>query len=228
MRIRAASLMKILALDFSSSQRSVAVVQPLSGAEPAFRSEIVEAGGRSTKAFGMIERTLSEARLEREEIQCIAVGLGPGSYTGIRAAIALAQGWQLARDIKLVGIGTVEVMAAQAQADGVRGTLHLIVDAQRGEFYCSTWALSDSARTEKAPLQIVKREQIEAHLETGDPVIGPDLTRAFPQVRGFHPSAEVLGELALGRSDFIAGERLVPVYLRETTFVKAPPPRQFE
>jgi len=217
--------MKILALDFSSSQRSVAVVQPLSGTEPVFQSEIVEAGGRSTKAFGMIERSLSEARIERDEIECIAVGLGPGSYTGIRAAIALAQGWQLAREIKLLGIATVEVLASQAWADGLRGSVYLVVDAQRDEFYCSTWHLSDAGRTESEPLRIVSREEIDSRLAAGGVVRGPDLKRAFPQVRELFPSARSLGQLALERSDFVPGEQLVPVYLRETTFVKAPPPR---
>jgi hypothetical protein len=40
------------------------------------------------------------------------------------------------------------------------------------------------------------------------------------------PRAAVLGQLALGRSDFVAGDKLEPIYLRETNFVKAPPGRQ--
>jgi tRNA threonylcarbamoyl adenosine modification protein YeaZ len=207
--------MKILALDFSTSQRG-----------PAFQSEIVEVGGRSPRAFGMIERALAEARLERQEIECIAVGLGPGSYTGIRAAIAIAQGWQLACGIKLLGLSTVEVLAARAQQDGVRGTTHVVVDAQRGEFYCASWMLTETGWTESNPLSIVKREEIEALLATGEPVIGPDLKRSCSGILEVYPSARTLGILALGRTHFTAGEHLAPVYLRETTFVKAPAPRQ--
>lgn len=218
--------MKILALDFSTSQRSVAVVQPLTGTLSAFQSEMVEVGGRATRAFGMIERALTEARLEREEIECIAVGLGPGSYTGIRGAIALAQGWQLASGIQILGIGTVEVLAAQVCADGTRGKVHIAVDAQRGEFYCSTWELTESHRTESEPLHIVPRQEIESRLEAGDRVLGPGLERAFPRAVPLYPSALRLGQVALTRSDYCQGEQLVPVYLRETTFVKAPPPRQ--
>jgi tRNA threonylcarbamoyl adenosine modification protein YeaZ len=217
--------MRILALDFSSSQRSVAAVQPLTGAEAAFQSEVVEAGGRSTKAFNMIERALAEARLEREMIECIAVGLGPGSYTGIRAAIALAQGWQLAQPIKLIGISTVEVLAAQVQKDGLQGPIHLVFDAQRGEFYIATWEFSETVRTETEPLRIVSRVDIEACLAAGAFVLGPDLKRVFPQVREVFPSARILGNLALGRTDFERGEDLKPIYLRKTNFVKASPPR---
>ncbi|MGH7953932.1 MAG: hypothetical protein ACREFE_18695, partial [Limisphaerales bacterium] len=65
--------MTILALEFSSPQRSVAVARDNSVA-----NEIVETGGRDTNAFGMIERVLAEAKIEREEIGVIAIGLGPG------------------------------------------------------------------------------------------------------------------------------------------------------
>jgi tRNA threonylcarbamoyladenosine biosynthesis protein TsaB len=80
--------MTILALEFSSPQRSVAIAR-----DGILLAEASEFGGRNTTAFGMIEKILAEAKIEREEIEVIAVGLGPGSYTGIRAAIALAQGW---------------------------------------------------------------------------------------------------------------------------------------
>lgn len=190
---------------------------------PAFESEIIEAGGRSTRAFGMIERALAEARLERGEIKCIAVGLGPGSYTGIRAAVALAQGWQLARPVRLLGLGTVEVLAAQAQVEGLRGEVCFAVDAQRGDCYLAGWEIGDSERVERERLRIVSRAAVERSIADGFVVCGPDLR--LEGARPLYPSALALGRLALGRTDFIAGNRLEPVYLRETTFVKVPPPR---
>ena len=75
----------------------------------------------------MIESALRQAGLEREEIECIAVGLGPGSYTGIRAAIALAQGWQLARGVKLLGVSSAECLATQAQAELFTGVAAISV-----------------------------------------------------------------------------------------------------
>jgi len=74
--------MKILALEFSSPERSVAIVQG-SGAG-LDRAEVVERGGRETRALGMIEEALRLAQLEREQIECIAVGLGPGSGLAAR------------------------------------------------------------------------------------------------------------------------------------------------
>src|SRR5579864_1002694 len=86
--------MTILALEFSAGQRSVALSR-----EGMVIGEAIETGGRNMAALGMIESILEKAKIEREEVEAIAVGLGPGSYTGVRAAIALAQGWQLARGI---------------------------------------------------------------------------------------------------------------------------------
>ena len=88
--------MTILALEFSSPQRSVAVVRRHAGDASFVASEVVEAGAGGTRVLGMIENALREAGLEREQIEVLAIGLGPGSYTGIRVALSVAQGWQLA------------------------------------------------------------------------------------------------------------------------------------
>ncbi|HSY74105.1 MAG TPA: tRNA (adenosine(37)-N6)-threonylcarbamoyltransferase complex dimerization subunit type 1 TsaB, partial [Dongiaceae bacterium] len=122
--------MTILALEFSSPQRSVAIAR-----DGNVLAEAAETGGRNAAAFGMIERVLAEAKIEREQISALCIGLGPGSYTGIRAAISVAQGWQLAREIKLLGISSVEAIAAQARTEKIFGRVNAVVDAQRGEFY---------------------------------------------------------------------------------------------
>jgi tRNA threonylcarbamoyl adenosine modification protein YeaZ len=220
--------MKILALEFSSAQRSVAIVHSpaspgLHGA-PSF-SEVIETGGRETKAIGMIEETLRDAQLEREQIECVAVGLGPGSYSGIRAGIAFAQGWQLARNVKLLGISSVECLAEQAFADGLTGCVNIVIDAQRNEFYLAQYTLSEKGWSEVQPLHLATLAQVQQLERAGQTLIGPEVTKWFANARIVFPRAAVLGQIALGRNDFVPGERLEPIYLRETTFVKAAPPR---
>lgn len=181
--------MKILALEFSSPRRSVAY----NGAEAS------ETGSGPTKAFELIEKVL------RGPVDCIAVGLGPGSYTGIRVAISIAQGWQIARGVKVLGISSVEVMAAQAQRDGLRGNVRFAIDAQRGEFYVASYEIGDHEFNETTPLHIAPK--------------------AEGATMNVFPTAAVLAELAARRSDFVNADKLEPIYLRETSFVKAPPPR---
>jgi tRNA threonylcarbamoyl adenosine modification protein YeaZ len=211
--------MKILAIDFSSTQRSVAV---RSG---NVESEIVETDAKKTEVLGMIEQALCGAHVDRGQIECIAIGLGPGSYTGMRAAIALAQGWQLAHDVKLMGISGAEAISVQAHADGLRGLVNVVIDAQRGEFYLAHYQLDDSGAKEIASLKIVSIDELRKREQGGELIVGPEVTRWFPNGRIVFPRAATLARLAAQRTDFISGDKLEPIYLRETSFVKAPPPR---
>lgn len=183
-------------------------------------SEAVEqTGGRATNALGLIESALATAGVSRGEIEVIAVGLGPGSYTGIRAAIAVAQGWQLARGVKLLGISSAEAIAAQAQAEKIFGIVNVAVDAQRGEFYLATWEVTGTALREISPLKIASQAEIEALRTDGEISVGPAAKRVL------FPTAALIAVRAAQRIDFPAGETLEPIYLRETTFVKAAPAR---
>lgn len=214
--------MKILAFEFSSAQRSVAVASDYGAAGG---EAIDTAPGNTMKPLGLTEQALRLAGLEREQIECIVIGLGPGSYTGIRAAIALAQGWQLGREVKLLGISSAACVAAQAQADGMTGKVTVVIDAQRGEFYLAGYGISAGERREVFPLRIATLAEAREREQAGEVLIGPEVTRWFPGGRIVFPRAAMLVQLATGRSDFVAGEKLEPIYLRETTFVKAPPSR---
>jgi tRNA threonylcarbamoyladenosine biosynthesis protein TsaB len=217
--------MKILALEFSSSQRSVAVVSGDQAGGALKVSEAVETGPDTARSLAMIETALNSAGLEREEIECIAVGVGPGSYTGVRAAIALAQGWQLAHPVKLLGIASADQIAAAAQSEGMTGRVNVVIDAQRGEFYLAAYDVEPETFRTVEPLRIVTLAEVRERESRGERLIGPEVTRWIPSGRIVFPRAAVLGRLGLSRSDFIFAERLEPIYLREASFVKAPPPR---
>ncbi|HEX9045404.1 MAG TPA: tRNA (adenosine(37)-N6)-threonylcarbamoyltransferase complex dimerization subunit type 1 TsaB [Verrucomicrobiae bacterium] len=204
-----------MALEFSSERRSVALAR----GEAVLAEAVEHHGGRGANALGLIEKVLTEAKVDRADIGTIAVGLGPGSYTGIRAAIAVAQGWQLARGVRLLGVSSVESLAAEAQAQKLWGRVNLAIDAQRGEFYLSTWELTESSRKELSALKIVSAPVVAAASAQGEICVGPEMATAL------FPSAATIARLAAGRSDFVSGEQLVPIYLRETTFVKTPEPR---
>jgi tRNA threonylcarbamoyladenosine biosynthesis protein TsaB len=214
--------MTILALEFSSAQRSVALAR-----DGEVLAEAAETGERGTNAFGMIEKVLASADLGRADVECLAVGLGPGSYTGIRVALAIAQGWQLATNVKLLGIGSVECLAAQAQAEKLFGRVNVVIDAQRGEFYRATYEVSADRVKEVAPLKIVAAAEVEAPAPAGEILIGPEVTRWFAAGNILFPPAAMLATLAARRGDLTAGDLLEPVYLRATNFVKAPPARLF-
>jgi tRNA threonylcarbamoyladenosine biosynthesis protein TsaB len=203
--------MTILALEFSSERRSVALAR-----DSVVLAEAVEqTGGRGTNALGLIGQVLAAAKISRAEIEAIAVGLGPGSYTGIRAAIAVAQGWQLAREVKLLGVSSAEALAVQAQAGKIFGRVNVVIDAQRNEFYLAAWEISERSRVAVAPLRLVTAAEMETRRADGETLVGPE------QAAALFPSAAMVACMAAGRTDFTTGERLEPIYLRETNFVKA-------
>ena len=221
--------MTILALEFSSSQRSVAVVRSDTGRDASVISEVVETGAGGTRAFGLIQSALGEAKLERGQIEMLAIGLGPGSYAGIRIALGIAQGWQLASGsgrLKVLGISSVECMAAQAQAENIRGRANVVVDAQRNEFYLAAYDIAAHDCKELAPLKILPQAEVQSQAGSNALLIGPEVTRWFARGRAVYPRAATLGRLALCRDDFVDAEKLEPIYLRETHFVKAAPARQ--
>lgn len=216
--------MKILALEFSSTQRSVALVDASPGGAVLYVGEVVRSGGRATPAFAMIEEVLANAGIGRESVECLAVGLGPGSYHGIRVGIALAQGWQLARSTRLLGLSSVDSIAAQAWNDGLRGRVIAVVDAQREELYVADYDLTPAGWHETKPLRLVPVRELQSSIIADQLVVGPEVSRWFPRGRIVFPRAETLGRLAANRDEFTPGEKLEPIYLRPTTFVKAKPP----
>lgn len=210
--------MKILALEFSSAERSAAVF-----ADGSVRGAASETGGRDVKALGLIESALRAAQCEREEIGCVAVGLGPGSYTGIRAAIALAQGWALAQPVKLLGVSSADCLAAQAQSAGWLGRVNIVMDAQRQELFLASYEVSATGWNLAEPFHLLTYDEEKARRQRGEMFAGPEVKGAGDRI--LFPEAATLARLAAGRTNFVPGENLEPVYLRVANFVKAPPPR---
>ena len=178
---------------------------------------------RSTRAFALITQALAKASLNRTEIDCIAVGLGPGSYTGIRVAISIAQGWQLATGVKLLGISSADAIAERARLDGLTGQVTCVIDAQREEFYLATYDLQAVPLHPIESLHIETVAQVKQRAARHELLVGPE--EELPGNQLVFPDAEVLAQMATSRTDFVSGETLEPIYLREISFVKAPPPR---
>ncbi len=215
--------MTVLALELSTSRRSVALFRP--GSAPWIATESQETSPRATHAFALIEKALQMAGAEREEVQRLAIGLGPGSYTGIRVAISIAQGWSATGKISLVGIPTVEILAEQLRRSGQRGSVKLAFDAQRGDVYAAEYEIAEEIITPITPLHLILGHEIGKWVEKpGTTVLGPDLTSVLPSAISLLPDAGVLAEMAsrLGPSETVSPEALAPIYLRDTQFVKLP------
>lgn len=119
--------MNILALDASTEHCSAAVWR-----DGAVFERTARAGqAHSEMLIAMADAVLAEAGIALPQVSGIAFGAGPGSFTGLRVACAVAQGLAFPADIPLAGIGTLQAMAAGCGADAVVCCL----DARMGEVY---------------------------------------------------------------------------------------------
>ena len=96
-----------------------------------------------------IDALFSSERLEKSAISCVVCGRGPGSFTGVRIAIATAKGIAYGLGVPLYGISTLDAVAWGAWLSGTRGALGVVADAMRGELYPARYDLSDKEACDK-------------------------------------------------------------------------------
>jgi tRNA threonylcarbamoyl adenosine modification protein YeaZ len=154
-----------------------------------------------------IRRVLANANATAADITGIAVGVGPGPFTGLRVGLVTARTLALVRGIEVQGVCTLDILAAEAIDTGYDEFM-VATDARRKEVYLASYA---GGRRVSGP-EVVK--PIDA--KTDGLVVGrggmlyPD---AFPNAVGpEHPSASVLCDVVVNRR-FEIGEP-APLYLR--------------
>jgi tRNA threonylcarbamoyladenosine biosynthesis protein TsaB len=98
-----------------------------------------EPNAHAERVLGLVERALSEAKLTRRDLERIAVGVGPGSFTGLRVGIALAEGIALGLERPLVGVGSLRAMAQAVPAADERVRI-AVLDARRSEVFLAAYA----------------------------------------------------------------------------------------
>ncbi len=98
-----------------------------------------------------IRDLLAHAGVGAKDIDRVVVDRGPGLYTGLRVGIATAVGFALAANCDLVGVTSLEVLAAGAHRAGFRGTLLVAVDGRRGEVFAQSFELTDTVTPTSDP-----------------------------------------------------------------------------
>jgi len=157
-----------------------------------------------------ITALLDEAWIPRQDLTAIAVGVGPGPFTGLRVGLVTARTLAMTLDIPVYGVCTLDVLAAQAVDErAVSGDFLVATDARRKEVY---WAAYDGQGRRLDGPQVAR----PADVADLGPVVGagavlyPD---AFPQAVGpEHPDARWLAQVVTDeRAELLDPE---PLYLR--------------
>lgn len=131
--------MKLLAFETATEACSVALY--LDG-EVRERFEVAPRR-HAELALPWADALLAEAGIARSRLDAVAVGRGPGAFTGVRLAIALAQGIALALDLPVLPVSTLRALAAQARPFvGEEDNILAAIDARMGEIYAATFKRS--------------------------------------------------------------------------------------
>jgi len=137
-------LTRILAIDTSTVWCSLALS---SGDEtPILRHELVSAGA-SQLVLPWVQALLEQANLKLNELDAIAVGIGPGAFTGVRLGVAAAQGLGISCDLPIVPVTSVDAIAAQLSKTHDFEQIQprnftIAIDARMDEIY---WAKYETA-----------------------------------------------------------------------------------
>lgn len=130
--------MRILALDTSTATTSVAVVDGDAVVVEVSRRLVT---GHATQLLGIIEHTLALSGVALAQLDALAVGRGPGSFTGLRSGLATIRGLQLATDLPLWGVGSLRALATAVDA---LNTLSLLcADGRRDELFAQGFTDND-------------------------------------------------------------------------------------
>lgn len=181
----------ILAFDTSAAHCAAAVL--CSDHIAAHRHEAMEKG-QAERLLPLVEELLAEAGLTFADLDAIAVGTGPGNFTGVRIAVAAARGLALSLGIPAIGVTRLEAMA-----HGLPRPLWVVEDAKRGEVYAQRFDITDSA----------------AHLTRLDALTldAPHAGNALPDALPSLPIAEATARVAATRFGRDL-PRPAPFYLR--------------
>jgi len=151
--------MLTLAIESSSPVGSVAIV----------RDERVLAyrwhdtpNAHAERLLPLIEQALSEAGVDRSALNRVAVGLGPGSFTGLRVGIALAQGIATGLDLPLVGVPSLAALALAGAAHCEAPLLGALLDARRGEYF---FAVFDREARPVVPARVLPQAGVAGQIE---------------------------------------------------------------
>jgi len=192
--------MKILAMELSSGQGSIAWLE---GEGDPFAVSF----SNDRKHSGLFFENLQRCSQRFGAPDLIVVGLGPGSYAGVRIAIAAAVGLRMASAAKLIGIPSICAIDTGASEYCAIG------DARRHSFL---FARVNEGRLLEGP-SLHSAAELEAKImEAPTPVYAFEPLAQFPRATVAFPSARKLGELARDPADEISDNQpLEPIYLRE-------------
>jgi tRNA threonylcarbamoyladenosine biosynthesis protein TsaB len=219
--------MRILAVDTATAWESMAILE-----EESIRAEYLIKVGASHSAclLPAVEHMFRQCSLSPEDVDAYAVGLGPGSFTGVRIAVATIKGMAMARGKLAVGIPTLDAMARAFSCFSL--PFCPLIDARRGDVYAALYRPDAHGMLSRStPFMVLAPQDLRSIVGDERVIFAGDALMHYRQSieqalgararfappESWYPRASVIGIMALellksGKADPSAP--LIPIYVR--------------
>lgn len=230
---------KILALDTATENCSVALLVD----DKVYVRSAVAPRDHTKLVLPMVDEVLKEAGLSLTDLDALAFGRGPGSFTGVRIGIGIAQGLAFGADLPMIGVSTLQAMAQGVYRQHGASQVAAAIDARMSEVYWGrfsrqedgTWASVDAECVippQLAADNSVADEQVWFTAGTGWDAYAEQLADVkFNRQKSdiLFPDAQDIVQLAKfewANGNTVDAEEASPVYLRDTVAWKKLPGRE--
>ena len=219
--------MNLLAFDTSTDMMSVAVQRTVAGAPQVWQHSAPGGAQTSAHLIPLIQNLMSQAGLTFGQLDAIAFGCGPGSFTGLRTACAVAQGLAFGAKVPVLPIDTLLAVAEEARfqhaASKPSYQVQALLDARMDEMYAACYAFDSGVWTQTQGHRLIRPEDL---------VAGADLAQAgnvfavyvarlddvtVPRITAL-PTATALLRLApalLAAGGAVPADQALPLYIRD-------------
>ncbi|NLC52755.1 MAG: tRNA (adenosine(37)-N6)-threonylcarbamoyltransferase complex dimerization subunit type 1 TsaB [Firmicutes bacterium] len=222
--------MRVLGIDTSAQSGAVGMID---GKQVVFSERMRIKPGGSEQIPALMAEALARTGRNVKELELIAVGIGPGSYTGVRVGLAIAKGLAFGLGIPLVGVPTFHALALNGPADAK--LICTLARSRKGEVYAGLYRPDEGGMAEVAPPAIWTVPGLAVELKgKGQPVlflgealaeVEAELATVLKEQASFGCGTENIVDGAhvasLGQTQWVAKKEnqldtVLPLYLRRT------------
>ena len=213
--------MRVLAIDTSSRVLSIAIVEEK---EVIISTDWLVERRHSCELLPLLQQILHISTITLKDIDGFAVGVGPGSFTGLRVGIAVIKGLSVACKKRVIGIPSLDALAENVVY--FDGQICPVIDAKRKQVYTSIYKREEAQLKRLTDYLLISPAEIVGMVDTPAIFLGDGVELSFfPEGKDaiyladsslWYPRASIIGRLAIerlkeGREDDLSN--LTPIYL---------------
>jgi len=225
--------LKVLALDAATESLSAAISAD-SSKECVSHFEVCPQE-HSQKILPLIESLLTQDNMKLKDLDVIAFGRGPGSFTGVRISVAITQGLAFSANLPVVGISTLQTMAQQAIDETGAKNVYAAIDARMSEVYFAHYCADENGIARLIDKEIVIKPEL-LNLDLADVVAVGTGFETYPNLHEAKnikfladiilPNAKYMLKIATdmhAKGECVSAAQAQPMYVRDTvTWKKLP------